>query len=75
MKSKSALVMRFDTAEFPYVWMFQSFGGWHDHYVVVVEPCTTMPYDLNVACENGTIAYLQPQETQTRSLMITLQRS
>jgi len=75
MKSKSALIMRFHTAEFPYVWMFQSFGGWRNHYVVVVEPCTTMPYDLKVACENGTVAYLKPQETQTRSLMVTLQRS
>lgn len=51
--------MKFDTASFPYVWMFQSYGGWRGHYVVVVEPCTTLPSDLEEACRNGTVALLQ----------------
>ncbi|MBD3883383.1 DUF4432 family protein [Phormidium tenue FACHB-886] len=72
-RSQSALLMRFDTADFPFVWMFQSYGGWGDRYVVVVEPCTTMPYDLEIACQNGTAAQLQPQQTQRRRLTVRLQ--
>lgn len=72
---QSALLMHFDTADFPYVWVFQSYGGWRDHYVLVMEPCTTMPYDLEVACRNGTVAYLNPHAVQHRSLTVRLQRS
>lgn len=73
-RSQSALVMQFDTADFPFVWVFQSYGGWKDHYVLVMEPCTTMPYDLDIACQQGTCAQLQPQETQHRTLTVRLQR-
>lgn len=70
----SSLVMSFDTADFPYVWMFQSYGGWHDRYVVVMEPATTIPYDLDIACQNGTAAQLRPHESQHRTLTVRLQR-
>ncbi|WP_194057380.1 DUF4432 family protein [Nodosilinea sp. LEGE 06152] len=73
-RSQSSLLMTFDTADFPYVWMFQSYGGWQGHYVVVVEPCTTLPSDLDEACRNGTVALLQPQEHQRRRLTLQLQR-
>jgi galactose mutarotase-like enzyme len=73
-RTQSALLMTFDTADFPYVWMFQSYGGWRDHYVIVVEPCTTMPFDLEEAYRQHTIAFLSPQEKQQRRLMLQLQR-
>jgi galactose mutarotase-like enzyme len=73
-RSQSALRMTFDTTEFPYVWVFQSYGGWNDHYVIILEPCTTIPYDLEVACHNGTAAQLQPHEVQKRTLTVQLQR-
>jgi galactose mutarotase-like enzyme len=69
-----SLQMQFDSGEFPYVWMFQSYGGWRDHYVLVMEPCTTLPYDLEVAVRNGTAALLQPQEQQHRTLTIQITR-
>ncbi|GAB4373972.1 MAG: hypothetical protein Kow00121_17810 [Elainellaceae cyanobacterium] len=72
--SQSRLQMEFDTSDFPYVWVFQSYGGWNGRYVVVLEPCTTMPYDLDIAYRNGTIAQLQPQEQQHRKLTVRLQR-
>lgn len=74
-KTQTALVMEFDQADFPYVWVFQSYGGWHGHYVLVLEPCTTMPYDLEIACQKGTIAQLQPGESQQRGLTVRLERS
>ncbi|MCY7277957.1 MAG: aldose 1-epimerase family protein, partial [Phormidesmis sp. CAN_BIN44] len=67
-------VMTFDTADFPYVWVLQSYGGWRDYYVLVMEPCTTIPYDLDVACQNGTAAQLKPKELQTRTLTVRIQR-
>lgn len=73
-RTQSTLLMTFDTADFPYVWMFQSFGGWRDYYVAVVEPCTTLPSDLEEACRNGTVALLRPHERQRRQLHLELQR-
>lgn len=72
-RSQSSLRMSFDTADFPYVWVFQSYGGWHDRYVLVLEPCTTIPYDLETACAHGTAALLKPLETQHRTLTVKLQ--
>jgi hypothetical protein len=73
-RTQSCLLMTFDTNDFSYVWMFQSYGGWRDHYVVVVEPCTTMPFDLEEACRQPTAALLHPQEKQHRILTLQLQR-
>ncbi|MBD2022085.1 DUF4432 family protein [Leptolyngbya sp. FACHB-36] len=72
-KGQSALLMTFDTTDFPYVWVFQSYGGWNGRYVIVLEPCTTMPYDLEVAYQNGTVAQLKPREIQHRHLSVKLQ--
>lgn len=73
-KKESALLMRFDLNDFPYVWVFQSYGGWRDYYVLVMEPCTTIPFDLETACRNGTTAQLQPRETQQRTLTVQVKR-
>jgi len=72
-QSQSRFLMQFDTADFPYVWLFQSYGGWRDFYVLVMEPCTTMPYDLEIACQHGTIARLAPGEVQQRTLTVQVQ--
>lgn len=73
-RSRSTLMMNFNLMDFPYVWMFQSYGGWNDHYVLVMEPCTTMPYDLEIAQQNGTIATLEPFQIQYRQLKVKLDR-
>ncbi len=73
-RSRSTLMMNFNLNEFPYVWMFQSYGGWNDYYVLVMEPCTTMPYDLEIAERNGTIATLDPYQIQYRQLKVQLER-
>lgn len=73
-QTQSTFLLQFESADFPYVWVFQSYGGWQDHYVVVLEPCTTMPYDLEIAARQGTIAQLQAHETQSRKITLTLQR-
>ncbi len=69
-QGRGGLRMQFDRSDFPFVWMFQSYGGWRDYYVLVMEPCTTKPYDLELACQQQTVALLQPQEQQRRSIVI-----
>lgn len=71
-RTGSTLKMQFEQFDFPYVWVFQSYGGWQNHYVLVMEPCTTMPYDLEVASQNGTIAQLAPNATHHLALTVEL---
>ncbi len=47
---------------FPTVWVFASFGGWRDHEVLILEPCTTWPKELSEAIPLGRAAKLRPGE-------------
>lgn len=48
---------------FTSVWLFMTFGGWRGLETVVLEPCTTVPKDLNEAIARGTARHLEPGET------------
>jgi len=52
----------FDTDVFPYVYYFASYGGFGDHTVAILEPCTAMPVSLNESAAKGQCATLQPGE-------------
>ncbi len=54
----------YDRFYFPYVWLLESFGGFNGYQVVLLEPSTTIPYNLITATERGTTPYLQPGETR-----------
>jgi hypothetical protein len=43
---------------FTSVWLFMTFGGWRGLSTVVLEPCTTVPKDLNAAIRAGTARHL-----------------
>ncbi len=66
------LKFSFDSSRLPYVWVFASYGGWQDHYVLILEPCTNVPYDLETALFNGTCAILQPHEMRDIEVRVTL---
>lgn len=72
-RSQSSLIMHFEQTDFPYVWVLQSYGGWRDFYTMVMEPCTTIPYDLETDYQHGTTAVLQPEEQPIRTLTIRIQ--
>jgi len=57
-RTRSALKLAFNRELFPYVWLFQIYGGWQGHYVHVAEPCTNIPWDLEQAVRQGTCAVL-----------------
>jgi hypothetical protein len=53
----------FDTAVFPFAWLFASYGGFDGHYTVLLEPCTTMPISVGDAIKGGTCSRLLPHES------------
>ena len=55
-------VYEFDLNVFPYAWMFASFGGFDDHYMAILEPCTTMPISVNEAANLGQCSVLEAGE-------------
>ncbi|MCS7222195.1 MAG: DUF5107 domain-containing protein [Anaerolineae bacterium] len=57
----------FDRRVFPYAWYFASYGGFDDHYVAILEPCTAMPLSVNEAARLGQCSVLDPgQAIETR---------
>lgn len=54
---------RFDTKVFPNAWLFASWGGFLDHYVIILEPCTTMPMSVNEAAGKRHCSRLEPGQT------------
>jgi hypothetical protein len=53
-RNHSEFRLHFPTKVFPYLWLFITYGGWRDHYTIVLEPCTNFPKNLNNAYKNGT---------------------
>lgn len=64
--------MTFSIADFPYCWLFMAYGGWRDHYTLVLEPCTNIPKDLAEAKRNKSCAVLKPRETRHFSVAIEI---
>ena len=51
---------QFDTKVFPFAWLFASYGGFLDHYTIILEPCTAMPMSVKAAAAKGQCSPLQP---------------
>jgi len=51
---------QFDTKVFPYAWLFASWGGFLEHYTIILEPCTTMPMSVNEAAAKQQCSHLDP---------------
>lgn len=57
-----SFTVTFGLEQVRYVWVFGSYGGWRHQYVLILEPSTNIPYDLETAHRNGTCGYLAPGE-------------
>lgn len=55
-------VYKFDKEVLPYAWLFASFGGFDEHYMAILEPCTTMPITVNEAIKLGQCSRLEAGE-------------
>lgn len=60
----------YDTAVFPYQWLFASYGGFLDHYTAILEPCTTMPISVNEAKSLKQTAALEPGQSLNTAVTI-----
>ena len=53
----------FDTGTYPAVWTFASWGGWRNHRVAVLEPCTGVGLSVAGGVDDGRHRSLAPGET------------
>lgn len=72
-RTASILWLDFSRQHFPYVWLFQTYGGWRNHYTLVVEPATNIPWDLAAARSAGSCARIGPREHQLLELQLSLE--
>jgi hypothetical protein len=68
----ASLRMRFDDRQFPFLWLFLSYGGWNGCYTAVLEPCTNMPKELAEAVRRGQSARLEAGGSFETSVTVTL---
>jgi hypothetical protein len=59
---KQVFSYTYDKKVFPFQWYFASYGGFLDHYMVILEPCTGMPMSVNEAIKKKQCARLKPGE-------------
>jgi len=60
----------FDTAVFPYAWLFASYGGFDGHYTAILEPCTAMPISVPEAAALGQCSRLEPGQSLSTHVSI-----
>jgi galactose mutarotase-like enzyme len=46
-RTQSGLMLEFASQELSYLWVFQSYGGFRNHYVCMLEPTNANHYDLS----------------------------
>ena len=61
-KDKHLFSYQYDKKVFPYQWYFASYGGFLNHYTVILEPCSGMPMSVNDAKDMGKCTVLKPNE-------------
>lgn len=59
-RAKAAIDLTFSLDQFPFTWLFLTYGGWNKHNVAVVEPCTSYPKDLGEAARLGNAPTYRP---------------
>jgi hypothetical protein len=69
---RKELRIHFPLQTFPYCWIFMTYGGWRNHYTLVLEPCTNMPKDLASAKKLGQCAFLHAGEKKIFTVEIEI---
>lgn len=63
----------FDQQVFPSCWLFASYGGWRNHNVAVLEPCTGYPVNFDAMRAAGRHRTLAPGESLDTDVLFVLQ--
>ena len=72
-RSQSRFRLFFPKSIFPHVWLFMTYGGWRDHYTVVLEPCTNIPKDLYLATRSSQCGELLPKDVLDYEVEVMLE--
>lgn len=64
--------LAFSKDGFSACWLFASYGGWRDHYVAVLEPCTGYPFRLEEIIASGRGLWLQPGASFETNVIFTV---
>lgn len=70
-RKRLAVALCFPKELFNNCWLFASYGGWRDHYVAVLEPCTAYPFRLEKAIERGQCPVLPPHGQQEAEVIFS----
>jgi len=65
--------LRFDPQVFPACWLFASYGGWRNHNVAVLEPCTGYPLNFDAQRAAGRHRTLAPGEALSTDVRFVVQ--
>ncbi len=63
----------FDPVVFPSCWLFASYGGWRNHNVAVLEPCTGYPLNFDALRAAGRQRILAPGESLNTAVRFVVQ--
>lgn len=55
-------------------WLFATYGGWRDYHVVVLEPCTSHPQQIEAAVEQQRAARLAPGASWQAAVSFLVQK-
>lgn len=70
--TNTELLFEFPLQEIPYVGLFQSYGGFMDHYVAMLEPTTSNHYDLEELIQNQRAEVIGANQRKSFSIKISL---
>jgi hypothetical protein len=69
-----AVRIEFDKEVFHTPWLWRVLGGWRGHYVLLTEPCTSLPGSLASAIQNDSAATLEARSSLDTEIRVTLSR-
>jgi hypothetical protein len=69
-----AVRIEFDKDVYRTPWFWRVLGGWRGHYVLLTEPCTSLPGSLASAIENDSAATLAPGTSLETEMHVMVSR-
>ena len=71
--TRLACAVVYDMAVFPSCWLFASYGGWRNHQVAVLEPCTGHPVNFETMRAAGRHRTLAPGQALATAVTFIVQ--
>jgi hypothetical protein len=69
-----AVRIEFDKEVYRTPWLWRVLGGWRGHYVLLTEPCTSLPGNLATAVLNDSAATLAPGTSLETGIRVVVSR-